>query len=79
MNFYLLKEKILSESYVHKNFSDLKVYKFLLLEILSGNEKLADDFMLSKHGGYTAGQLKTIKWQIQRNIEMKQSKIEDTK
>lgn len=75
MNFYLLKEKILSESYTHKNFSDLKVYKFLLLEILSGNEKIADSFMLSRYGGYTKKQLKTIKSQIQRNVIINQAKI----
>ncbi|BCR35568.1 hypothetical protein [Mariniplasma anaerobium] len=43
-----------------------RLYK-LIIEIFDGNKQYADQFMVSKYGGYTLGQLNSIKYYIERN------------
>jgi hypothetical protein len=65
--FPKIKEKLLSEIELYANVGDTKIYKFLLKEIVQGDVQLADEFMTSKYGGYTPGQLNQIKIQVFRN------------
>jgi len=69
-----IKRQIEAEIEVHKrDFSDIKIYTFLVKELVKGDTDAADQFMLSPDGGYTPGQLNEIKRKANR-IFNKQSK-----
>lgn len=45
---------------------DNRIYRFVLF-LFENNVSEADKFMTSDYGGYTEGELNSIKYQIQRN------------
>jgi hypothetical protein len=60
--------KIIDVEFKDKSYipGDVRLYKFVLLLFEDDNKK-ADAFMTSAFGGYTKGELNSIKYQIDRN------------
>lgn len=48
----------------HPTSDERKIYK-VVLDFFEGDTAKADEFMTSSDGGYTTGQLNTIKYEIQ--------------
>jgi RNA binding exosome subunit len=48
----------------HATSDEKKIYK-VVLDFFDGDTAKADEFMTSSDGGYTNGQLNTIKYEIQ--------------
>ena len=60
--------KIIDVEFKDKSYipGDVRLYKFVLL-LFEDDIKKADAFMTSSLGGYTRGELNSIKYQIDRN------------
>jgi hypothetical protein len=60
--------KIIDVEFKDKSYipGDVRLYKFVLL-LFEDDIKRADAFMTSALGGYTRGELNSIKYQIDRN------------
>jgi len=60
--------RIIDFEFKDKNFipGDVRLYKFVLL-LFEDDIKRADAFMTSALGGYTRGELNSIKYQVDRN------------
>ena len=60
--------KIIDVEFKDKSYipGDVRLYKFVLL-LFEDDIKRADSFMTSALGGYTRGELNSIKYQIDRN------------
>ena len=60
--------KIIEFEFKDKSFipGDVRLYKFVLL-LFEDDIKRADAFMTSALGGYTRGELNSIKYQVDRN------------
>ena len=48
----------------HPTSDERKIYK-VVLEFFEGDTVKADAFMMSRDGGYTSGQLNSIKYELQ--------------
>jgi hypothetical protein len=64
MTFKKVNRMIIQESENYKRFGAVKVYR-IALELLK-DDSLADQFMLSIHGGYSIAQLHQVKYNINR-------------
>lgn len=60
--------KIIDVEFKDKSYipGDVRLYKFVLL-LFEDDIKRADAFMTSALGGYTRGELNSIKYQVDRN------------
>lgn len=60
--------KIIDIEFKDKSYipGDVRLYKFVLL-LFENDTREADAFMTSEFGGYTRGELNSIKYQIDRN------------
>lgn len=60
--------KIIEFEFKDKNYipEDIRLYKFVKL-LFENDTKKADAFMTSTFGGYTTGELNSIKYQVDRN------------
>ena len=60
--------KIIEFEFKDKNYipGDIRLYKFVIL-LFENDTRKADAFMISAFGGYTKGELNSIKYQVDRN------------
>jgi hypothetical protein len=60
--------KIIDFEFKDKSYipGDIRLYKFVML-LFENDAREADAFMTSEFGGYTKGELNSIKYQIDRN------------